>query len=139
MGILCDFLVADEATAATYDGMEIDEADVVHLKGLTSLQAAQMWAVLCDQEYSVELLGDFELISPEEGECWTQRVPSDMVERLAGIDESDIAEFAERFAEATLEEMGWSAEDFAPVVRDLAALARRAGTTGRSMFLWNAL
>lgn len=39
---------------------------------------------------------------------------------------------ASKFAEATAEELEWSAEDFVPIVTDLSALARRAVETANA-------
>jgi hypothetical protein len=66
-------------------------------------------------------------------------VPQDMVTRLASIEHPQIAKIAALLADATSEEIAWSANDFIPIITELAALARRAIETKKSMFLWNSL
>jgi hypothetical protein len=64
-------------------------------------------------------------------------VPQDFVVALANLPPSAIPVVASKFAEATSEELGWSDDDFLPIVRDLSALARRAVEKQKVMFLWN--
>lgn len=140
MGILSDFFIADESTVPNYEGGEgFDTADRCQLKGLSPLQGGQFLAVLRGQEYTVELLSEFALVTPEEAEDWTMSVPRDLIATLAAIQDDQIADIAAQFAAATNEELGWSTEDFVPIVADLSALARRAIETNRVMYLWNCL
>ncbi len=140
MGILCDFFIADGTMVPNYDvGQEFDDADKYECKGLTSLECAQLLAILRGQEYSVDLNSEFKLVTPEDAETWTMSVPQDMVTRLASIENTQVAEIAALLATATSEELSWSANDFMPIITELAALARRAIETQKSMFLWNCL
>jgi hypothetical protein len=140
MGLLSDFFIADAIPVPNYDGGEsIDEADKCQFKNLTPLQAAQFLAVLRDQSYVVELMNEFELVTPEDAEDWTMSVPDDMVASLAKLETANIGTIASRFADATSEELGWSPEDFVPIVSKLSELGRRAIATNKKMFLWNCL
>lgn len=140
MGLLSDFFIADATPVPNYDGGEsVDVADKCQFKNLTPLQAAQFLAVLRDQDYVVELMNEFELVTPEDAEDWTISVPDDMVASLARIETADISALASRFADATSEELGWSPEDFVPIVSELSALGRRAIETNKKMYLWNCL
>ena len=107
MVILSDFFIADPSSVSDYASAEAVEAeDKCQLKGITPLQAAQMLAVLRGQDYSMELIGEFPLLTPEDAEDWTMSVPSDMVDSLAAITPGDIADLARRFADATSAELG---------------------------------
>jgi hypothetical protein len=140
MGILCDFFIADGATVPNYDvGQEFDDADKCECKGLTALEWAQFLAILRGQKYSVDLDSEFQLITPEDADNWTMSVPQDMVDRLASLQNTQVAEIAALLATATSEELAWSANDFIPLITELAVLARRAIATKKSMFLWNSL
>jgi hypothetical protein len=69
MGILCDFFIADGATVPNYDlGQEFDNADKCECKGLTSLECTQILAVLRRQAYSIDLINEFKLVTPEDAE-----------------------------------------------------------------------
>ena len=140
MGLLSDFFIADATPVPNYEGGEsIDEADKCQFKNLTPLQAAQFLAVLRDQDYVMELMNEFELVTPEDAEDWTMSVPDDMVASLAKIETADIGAIAARFADATSEELGWSPEDFVPIVSELSKLGRRAIAANKKMYLWNCL
>jgi hypothetical protein len=140
MGLLSDFFIADATPVPNYDGGElVDTADKCQFKNLTPLQAAQFLAVLRDQDYVVDMMNEFELVTPEDAEDWTMSVPDDMVASLARIETADISTFASRFADATSEELGWTPEDFVPIVSQLSALGRRAIATNKKMYLWNCL
>ena len=140
MGILSDFFIADASRVPEYEGGErFDDADKCQFKGLTPLQVAQFLAVLRGQEYDVDMVGEFRLVTPTEAEDWTMVVPQDFANALAELSPSEIPELAGKFAEATSEELGWSADDFVPIVRDLSALARRAVEKGKALFFWNCL
>ena len=98
-----------------------------------------MLAVLRGGGDAIELIDEFVLLTPQEAEQWTMSVPRDMVEALAALDEQGVKATSEKLAEATVEELGWSAADFDPMLRELATLARRAIATHKSMYLWNCL
>ncbi|MCL4219664.1 MAG: hypothetical protein KJ052_22005 [Candidatus Hydrogenedentes bacterium] len=140
MGLLSDFFIAHTTPVPDYQGGEaFADADKCQFKYLTPLQAAQFLAVLRGQEYAVEMINEFELVTPEDAEDWTMLVPQDMVDALARIDNTRVSAVASQFAEATREELEWSPEDFVPIVSALAALAQRAIATGKRMYLWNCL
>ncbi len=140
MGILSDFFIADDSTVPNYAGGEnFDAADKCPLRELTPLQGAQFLTVLRGCEYDVRLIKEFRLITPEDADDWTMLLPPDMTAKLAALTGDQIPQTAAAFAVATSEELGWSTEEFMPIVTDLAALARRAIATGKPMYLWNCL
>ena len=140
MGLLSDFFIADATPAPNYEaGEAFDDADKCQFKGLTPLQCGQFLAVLRGQEYVVDMVNEFELVTPEDAEDWTMSVPQDMVVALAKIQPGQIPALAAKFAEATTEELGWSPGDFVPIITDLSALARRAVANNKTMYLWNCL
>jgi hypothetical protein len=106
---------------------------------MSPLECANLLAILRVAADAVELMDGFALITPQEAEEWTMTTPPAFVATLAAIPEDRIAAVASDFAAATQAELGWSAEDFEPVVKALSALARRAQETDRAMYLWNSL
>ena len=138
MGLLSDFFIASESPVPNYNGGERwGDLDKCQLKHLSPLQAGQFLAILRGQDYVVDLIFEFELVTPEDADDWTMVVPKDMVEKLAAVQVNQIVGLAEQFARVTNEELGWSPDDFIPVVTELTALARRAIENNKSMFLWN--
>jgi hypothetical protein len=87
----------------------------------------------------IEMIDAFPLLTPEEAEEWTMSVPDDMTTALAALDGSQLPKVAQRCADETAEELGWSSDDFQDVLKQLRALARRALDTGKPMYLWNSL
>jgi hypothetical protein len=140
MSLLSDFFIADASRAPKYDGGEaFNDADKCQFKGLSPLQGAQFLAILRGQEYTIDMVSEFKLVTPEDAEDWTMAVPQDMIDALAKLKPDQVPGLAARFAAATAEELGWSPDDFIPILRGLSALARRAIDTGRTMYLWNCL
>lgn len=140
MGLLSHFFIADESPVPNYEGGEaFDDADKCQFKGLTPLEGAQLLAVLRGEPYEVDMVSEFQLVTPEDAEDWTMAVPPDFVNALAGLEVDKIPGLAAKFAEATAEELGCPAEDFVPIISDLSSLARRALEKGKTMFLWNSL
>ena len=140
MGLLSDFFIADETRAPDYHaGEAFANADRCQFRNLSPLQAAQFLAVLRGQEYVVEMIREFQLVTPEDAEDWTMTVPHDMVRALAALETPRIPALASQFAVATREELGWAPDDFVPIVMALSALAQRAMATNKRMYLWNCL
>jgi hypothetical protein len=140
MGMLSDFFIADASPVPNYQGgEEFDDADKCQWKGLSPLQGAQFLAVLRGHEFTVDIINEFKLVTPEDAEDWTVCVPQDFVSALAQLEPSAIPAVAGKFAEATADELGWSSADFLPLVRELSTLARRAVDKRKTMYLWNCL
>lgn len=140
MSLLSDFIITRGPGVPAYDGdPDFPEGDRVQLDGITPLEAGALLAALRGGGDSVELISEFPLLTPQDGEAWTMGVPEDFIGLLAELDEASIPDIAGSFAELTVEELGWSADDASPVVADLSALARRAREEGMRMFLWNSL
>src|SRR5947208_2254615 len=84
MGILSDFFIAHASSTPNYAGGKAFEAsDKCEFKSLTPSQTAQFLAVLRGREYVVDLINEFQLLTPEDAEDWTMTVPQDMVDALA--------------------------------------------------------
>lgn len=140
MGILSDFFVADKATTPTYDGgPDFDTEDRCQFKSITPLEAAGILSVLRGGGDRIEMLDDFSLLTPPDAEEWTMSVPDDMVAALAALDDSQLPNLALQCADVTVEEIGWSSDDFQFVLSQLRDLSRRAVDSNRSMYLWNSL
>ena len=137
MSILSDFYIATEDQALNYDGGEgVPESDRCQFRRLTSLEVAGLLQVLRGDGDRVELMGEFERLTPEDAEEWTMSVPRDMVDSLASFSASDIPKVAGQWSDITKEELGWRPEDFETILTDLAALAQLAKKTGKRMYFW---
>ncbi len=139
MGLLSSFFIAEEGAVPEYDSLNFCAEDHCEFKYITTLEAANMLAVLRGENDPIKLLSKFKLLTAQEAEEWTQSVPQEMVNKLAAIQKEEVENIAKSFAEATKEELGWTREDFKPVVCGLSKLARRALETKKAMYLWNSL
>jgi hypothetical protein len=140
MGVLSDFFIADDSSVPQYDcGPNFPAEDRCQFKSITPLEAAGVLAVLRGGGDRIEMMSEFRCLTPEDAEEWTQSVPSDMTSSLGKLTDTEIPEVAQRCADVTAEELGWTTTDFEAVLKELCALARRASSSGRAMYLWNSL
>jgi hypothetical protein len=140
MGLLSDFFIADGSTVPNYDGGEgFDDPDKCQFTSITPLQGDQFLAVLRGQEYDVDTLSAFTMLTPEDAGDWTMSVSPDFVNAFAKLVPDEIPGIAAKFAIATAEELECSADDFVPLINDLSRLARRSLEHGKSMYLWMSL
>jgi hypothetical protein len=140
MAILSDFFIADDSTTPEYDsGRQFPAEDRCQFKSISPLEAAGILSVLRGGGNRIEMLDEFPSLTPQDAEEWIQRVPADMTSSLAALNDSQIPGIAQRCADLTAEELGWSSDDFQDVLKQLRDLARRARDTGKSMYLWNSL
>ena len=140
MSLLSDFFIAAESDALTYDGdPAFPASDRVQLNRITPLEAAGLLEALRGDGDSIEMISEFPLITPQDAEAWTMGVPENFVTRLAELPESSVPDIAVSFADITVEELGWSAQDASSLVADLRVLARRAQEVQKPIFLWNSL
>lgn len=140
MAILSDFFIAEASPLPDYHGdPDFPASDRFQFKSITPLEAAGVLSVLRGGGDAVKLIGEFKLLTPEDAEEWTMRIPDDMVASLASIAEPRLSEVAAQCSVVTAEEIGWSPDDFRVVLTHLHDLATRAQETERAMYLWNSL
>ena len=139
MSVLSDFFIAEKGAVPSYDGGDgFPSEDRCQIGSITPLEAAGIMEVLTGSD-TFEVLDQFTLLTPQDAEDWTMAVPDEMIEALAGLDDSQIPDVAKRCSDITAEELGWSPEDFLSVISPLRDLASRALETNRSMYLWNSM
>jgi hypothetical protein len=137
MGILADFFEARDTTASDYTEDPDRFPCRVQSSGVTPLEVSILWAILEEQEWSVELMDRFEMVaSLEEGSIVTHRLPAPLVETLVGANESMIARAARAWA-STEELQLWSESDARQFLVELTNLCRQPRDPSRSIYLWN--
>ena len=139
MGILSDFFIGEKDTIPTYDGGDdFASEDRCQLKSITPLEAAGILEALTGRD-TLEALDDFTLLTPQDAEDWTMSVPDEMVEALAALNDSRLADVAKRCSDITAEELHWTPGDFLSTISELRGLARRAVDENKTLYLWNSL
>ncbi|QGJ72159.1 Hypothetical protein PBC10988_38750 [Planctomycetales bacterium 10988] len=140
MGLSSDFFLAEGSNIPEYDGgVGFPSEEVCQFRDISPLQGEQFWAVLRNEDYNPKKVGEFRLVTAEDAEDWTMQVPTEMVDLLAQVEESEVPGLAEKFSQATYEELEWPPFAFVAIITELSNLARRAKATGKTMYLWNSL
>ncbi|BCB27110.1 hypothetical protein SKTS_19960 [Sulfurimicrobium lacus] len=139
MGILVNIVSADEEDVEAigesqhpvveWSGIEardIDTAKIVTLHCLLTGEGLE------DAVYAYEPV----YISGDDGPV-VLRIPDEITEKLAGLEEEAIELVGEELAATEEFEMNdWPAEEVLSLVEELAALARLADSQGQAMFVW---
>jgi hypothetical protein len=139
MGILVNIVSADEEDVEAigesqhpveeWSGIEardIDTAKIVTLHCLLTGDGLE------DAFYAYEPV----YISGDDGSI-VLRIPDELMEKLAGLEEDAIERVGEELAATEEFEMNdWPAEEVLFLVEELSALARLADSQGQAMFVW---
>ncbi|MGO9485598.1 MAG: hypothetical protein ACLPX9_13575 [Rhodomicrobium sp.] len=143
MGLLADFVVAGLSDAQEYASRSGNIARLEQRvsrsewKNYTNLSLGILWAILRGETFDIKR-HDLEVISiASNHESWLFRFPPDLVDRLASLEEAQIARLAASWAES--EEVPGRGADNEPVLLELRRLARAAKTQNRSLFLFGSL
>ena len=136
MGVLADFYLSREDEAVKYDTAADEFTDRCQFKGLTVLELSTLWSIMRGVDWDVALMDEFPcLLQIDGGERLIQRIPAPMVSELAGLSQERIATVTTAWA--ATEEISGDPADIRPVVDDLVRLSRKAGESGRGLYLWN--
>jgi len=135
MGLLADIYLSRDDEAVGYDTEPERFTDRAEYKRISPLELSTLWAILRGVEWDVALMDEFPCLQVDGGERLIHKLPSAMVQQLAGLSPERVA--AVTSAWAATEELGCDPEEIKPVVDDLVRLSRRAGETDRSVHLWN--
>lgn len=143
MGVLTDFVVADDSDAQRL-GDERDAFDGIDAKGLGQVEMGTLYAILSDTEYDESFLVDdssFAYTASDDGP-WVQRVPGDMVRRLAAMADEDLPRIAEAWSqteEFDPKYFGWKREDIDTFLPEIRRLAQQAIQEKKTLFMWTCL
>jgi hypothetical protein len=136
MRVLADIYIARDDEAVLYDRTPDIFADRAECKGITPLELSMLWAIMRGIEWDVALMNEFPCILQQDGgQRFIHRLPAAMGTELAQLAPDPISVLAPKWA--AIEELGWPPDAIRPVIGDLVSLARRAGESGRSVYLWN--
>ena len=146
MAILSDFFVASPEQATRYanrSGEPDGGAEITALlqpasyTGFTTLQIGKLWAILEGVAWDRKRLMLENIWFSDEGEAWLNRFPNKLMQLLADASADQLAAALVRWV--ATEEVDYSAEDLAPVLNDLGALASKAAETNTSVYLWGSV
>ena len=150
MGLLTDFFVATLEEAARYDeilnredleegeeGEEVEDAPAllrVEHKGLTGIELSGLWALLTDEELSMDRHAL--IIGPmtEESEAILEQFPPPFVTKIVAMQEDDLPSIARLWART--EGIRHSVEELVPILVDLQTLATSAVRSNKNLYVW---
>jgi hypothetical protein len=143
MGVLTDFVVADRADAQRVCDSDCPSQDFAGLdaKGIDTVKLSTLHAILTGGEFDASFMGDTLCSGGEDGP-WVFEVPADLAQRLAKLGARQLRSVGAEW-DATEEFSpkydNWPAEAVQQVLRDLAALRRRAAGEGKAVLMWMCL
>jgi hypothetical protein len=134
MGIIADFIIANELEALEYSRTQsgIPSSNMIEAKGITIVELSTLMALLDGKDWHQDLLDVFPLIRDESSVL--SKIGEPLLSRLTDFD-YDIDQVAADWA--ATEEMQWEVDEAQSLIDELAQLAVKAKSVGKSVYLWN--
>ena len=139
MGLLADlYLSQDDQEAVRYDEQAESFADRLQFTSFTELELSTLWASLRNEKWDVSSLDEFTCVFQEPGgEISIHRLPTAMIDDLAGLDSQNISVVASKWA--ATDDVACEPDDVRPIIEGLVGLALKASQTGKGIYLWNCI
>ena len=146
MGVLTDFVVANPADAERVGSSAGPGRDFggMEAKGIDIVKLGRLHAILAGEPYDLSFHGPSSALRYAVGDegPWVFEVPSNLVERLAGLNAGDLHSVA--IAWAQTEEFSskygrWSPEAVHAVLGEFASLCHRAVAERKAILMWMCL
>jgi hypothetical protein len=146
MGVLTDFVVASPAEAKRVgdSANPLKQFAGVDAKGIDQVTMGTLYAILLGTPDTPEFMIDEAslLYTASNDGPWVQRVPQDMVDRLAKLSDDDIPKVAEEWVKT--EEFdpmysSWTPTTLVWFLRALVVLSRKAVAEDKAMLMWTSL
>jgi hypothetical protein len=140
VGLLNTYFVGNDSDAENFSNAEVDKFPATfQAKGLTTLELAELWAVLSEIEFSAELAGLFENIKQTDSE-WIDRFPDEFTEVLADLEDDEVNELALTWIEyEELRIRNYQLADAVFIFDGLRRLAKVAKAMSANLYLWLSL
>ena len=143
MGVLTDFIVADESDAKRL-GDQREAFDGLDAKGIEQVRMGTLYSLLTKTERDPSFLlsnESFAYTASDEGP-WVQTIPDDMVQHLAKMSPPDVQRIGDAWFQT--EEFDpkysrWSRDDVTEFLVGIQQLAIRAKNDGKRLFMWTCL
>jgi hypothetical protein len=143
MGVLTDFVVADRADAQRVcDSVCPNQAFAgLDAKGIDAVKLGTLHAILTGGKFDLSFLGDTLCSGGEDGP-WVFEVSPDFVQRLARLNARQLRSAGTKWAateEFSPKYDNWQADAVHQMLRELAALCKRANQEGKAVLMWMCL
>jgi hypothetical protein len=139
MSLLVNIVIADEDDiAAIGESLQpVSEWSGLQARDIDTTKIATLHCLLTGEGFE-DALSQYEpvYVSAEEG-ATVIRIPDELVEKLAALDEDTLYSVGEELAATEEFELsGWPEEDVMTFVEELTELAQQADANGEAMFVW---
>jgi hypothetical protein len=144
MGVLTDFVVADRADAQRVCDSSCPSRDFDGLdaKGIDTVNLGTLHAILTGGEFDPSFMSGPPCCLRGEDVPLVCEVPQDLVLRLARLTAVQLQSAGEKWAateEFSPQYGNWPGEAVQQVLRELAALCKRADEEGKAVLMWMCL
>jgi hypothetical protein len=139
MSLLVNIVIADEDDFEAIGESQhpVEEWSGIQARDIDTTKIATLHCLLTGDSFE-EALSRYEpvYVSAEEGAI-VIRIPDELVEKLAYLDEDALDSVGEELAATEEFELtGWPTQEVMTLVEELAALAQQADSNGEAMFVW---
>lgn len=139
MSLLVNIVIADEDDFEAIGESQhpVEEWSGTQARDIDTTKIATLHCLLTGDSFE-EALNRYEpvYVSAEEGAI-VIRIPDELVEKLAYLDEDALDSVGEELAATEEFELtGWPTQEVMTLVEELAALAQQADSNGEAMFVW---
>jgi hypothetical protein len=142
MGILTDLILAteEELEAVGNDDVPIDVLPGVEAKGMGLVDFISLHAILTRQETDPVVTAFPAVRALSEDGPWLNRLPDDLVARLAACDDADLHRIATEWSQTEeLQRGDWQHGELLSRLEEMKALAQRALIEQKPLHLWMCL
>jgi hypothetical protein len=142
MGVLTDLVIADEGDAMSIANSQypLGQFSGIDIKGVDSVKLTKLHSFLSGTTFKELLIQYDPVAEASEDGPWVFILPTDLVDRLASLDEAGIASIATKWGnteEFRLDK--WSQSAVSDVLNRIANLARQASAQHKCIFAWMSL
>lgn len=138
MRILTNFVAADEDECAAIgeSARPADRWSGIERQGIDTAKIATLHCLLTGDEFEAAVAACEPLYVSDEG-AFVVRIADEVMERLAALDEDELALVGEELAATAEFEMdAWDGEEVQALLMELGDLVRLAESQGQAVFAW---
>ncbi len=145
MGVLTDFVVTNRVDARRVcdsNCPRTKDFDGLDAKGIDKVKMGTLYAILTGKEFDPSFMLDGSLCTGGDEVPWVFAVPTDLVERLAGLTAKQMYSVAATWAateEFSPKYDNWPAEAVRQILEELVGLCRRALAEKKDVLMWMCL
>ena len=138
MGLLVNIVIADEEEIEDIAAAEhpVEEWSGIEARDIDTAKLATLHCLLLDDGYD-EALGAYEPVFASDEDVLIVRIPDELVDKLALLEEEALDQVGEELAASEEFEMnGWPVEEVQALLVEIGELAKLAESQGQAMFVW---